>query len=68
MTKYATKKNAMEIINREKELHETAYLDGELTMKQMKEMLIWDMRFGKAEANFILAAMVNAGAKFKVEE
>lgn len=40
MTKFATKKSAMEIINREKELHETAYLDGELTLKQMKEMLV----------------------------
>lgn len=68
MAKYATKKNAMEIINREKELHETAYLDGELTMKQMEDMLIWNMGFGKAETNFILAAMVNAGAKFKIEE
>lgn len=68
MTKYATKKNAMEIINREKELHETAYLDGELTLKHMKKLLVWSMGFGEAEANFILAAMVNAGAKFKIEE
>ena len=68
MAKYATKKSAMEIINREKELHETAYFDGELTLKHIKDMLIWDMGFGKAEANFILAAMVNAGAKFKIEE
>lgn len=65
--KFATKKTAQEIINREKELHETAYLDGELTMEQMKEMLIWQMKFGKAEANFILAAMVNAGAKFRID-
>lgn len=68
MTKYATKKSAMEIINREKELHETAYLDGELELEHMKKLLVWSMGFGKAEANFILAAVVNAGAKFRIDE
>lgn len=65
--KFATKKTAQEIINREKVLHETAYLDGDLTMGQMKDMLIWQMGFGWEEANFILAAMVNAGAKFRID-
>ena len=66
-TKYATKKAAKEIIENEKIAHETNYFAGNLRMKDMKQMLIYQMRFGEAETNFILAAMVNAGAKFIVE-
>lgn len=66
-TKYATKNAAKEIIANEKVARETNYFAGNLRMKDMKQMLIYQMRFGEAEANFILAAMVNAGAKFIVE-
>lgn len=65
--KYATKKSAKEIINTEKELHETNYFSGELKLKDMKEMLRYRMQFGEAETNFILASMINAGAKFIVD-
>ena len=66
--KYATKKAAREIIELEKANMETAYFTGELAMKDMKEMFKYRMGFGEAETNFILAAMVNAGAKFIVED
>lgn len=65
--KYMTKKAAQEVINNEKELHETSYFDGSLKASEMKEMLRYRMGFGEAETNFILASMVNAGAKFIVE-
>ena len=65
--KYATKVMAKEIINKEKELNETNYFSGDLKMKDMKEMLRYRMGFGEAETNFILASMVNAGAKFIFE-
>ena len=65
--KYMTKKAAQEVINNEKELHETSYFDGSLEASEMKEMLRYRMGFGEAETNFILASMVNAGAKFIVE-
>lgn len=65
--KHMTKKAAKEIIVREKELHETNYFSGELKAKDMKEMLRFRMGFGEAETNFILASMINAGAKFIVE-
>lgn len=65
--KYATKKAAKEVILREKEAHETNYFSGEIKMKDMAEMLRYRMGFGAAETSFILAAMVNAGAKFIVE-
>ena len=64
--KYMSKKAAQEVINREKELHETNYFSGELNVSSMKEMLRFRMGFGEAETNFILASMVNAGAKFIV--
>lgn len=63
--KYATKKAADEIISREKEEKGTAYFDGELTFSQMRETFHW-AGFGPAETNFILAAMVKAGAKFRI--
>lgn len=65
--KYATKKSAKEIIETEKTAHETNYFSGNLKMKDMKEMLRYRMGFGEAETNFIMAAMVNAGAKFIAE-
>ena len=65
--KYMTKKYAQEVIDREKELHETNYFSGELYVSCMKEMLRFRMGFGEAETNFILASMVNAGAKFIVK-
>ena len=65
--KYMTKKAAKEIISQEKEIHETNYFEGRLKASDMKEMLRYRMGFGEAEANFILASMVTAGAKFIVE-
>lgn len=65
--KYMTKKAAQEVINREKDLHETNYLCGDLKASDMKEMLRCRMRFDEAETNFILAALVSAGAKFIVD-
>ena len=64
--KYMSKKAAQEVINREKELNETNYFSGELNASSMKAMLRFRMGFGEAETNFILASMVNAGAKFIV--
>lgn len=64
--KYMSKKAAQEVINREKELNETNYFSGELNASSMKEMLRFRMGFGEAKTNFILASMVNAGAKFIV--
>ena len=65
--KYMTKKAAKEIINQEREIHETNYFGGHLRASDMKEMLRYRMGFGEAETNFILASMVNAGARFIVE-
>ena len=65
--KYMTKKAAQEVIRSEKELHETNYFSGLLSAADMKEMLRFRMGFGEAETNFIIASMVNAGAKFIVE-
>lgn len=65
--KYMMKKTAKEIISQEKEIHETSYFDGNLKASDMKDMLRYRMGFGEAETNFIIASMVNAGAKFIVE-
>ena len=35
-------------------------------MSDMKKMLLYRMRFGEAETNVILAALVLTGAKFEV--
>lgn len=43
---------------------ETNYFNGTLTEDQFENMLIYQMRFGKAEAAVILSALVMAGAKF----
>lgn len=64
--KYATKKEAKKIIEREKEFKQTAYFAGELGMGDMKAMLC-GMGFGGPEINAILAALVLAGGKFKID-
>ena len=61
--KYATKKNAKETI--ERTLPKTAYADGTVRLSVMKMHF---QGFGTNETNFILSAMVAAGAKFKVED
>ena len=65
--KYATKKNAKVIIAMEKEVGMTNYFNGELTMKEMKDMLKHRMGFGEAETNVIMASLVLAGGKFRTE-
>lgn len=65
--KYATKKNAKEIIAMEKEAESTSYFNGALSMKEMKDMLKHRMGFGEAETNVIMASLVLAGGKFRTE-
>lgn len=60
-----TKKTAREEIERSKD--NTGYFDGSVTAACMKDMLRNRMRFGEAETNVIIAALVLAGAKFAVE-
>lgn len=67
-TKYMTKKSARQIIEFENEMQETAYCEGVLTVSYMEDMLRFRMDFGEAETKFIIASLVNAGAKFIVEE
>lgn len=62
--KYMSKKAAREEIERSKEW--TNYFNGSLKAKDMKEMLRYQMQFGEAETNVILAALVLAGAKFEI--
>ena len=57
-----TKKNAKETIEASKDM--TAYFDGSINHEKMYEMLRYQMRFGEAETRVIIAALVNAGAKF----
>lgn len=61
---YATKAEAKRELDASKD--RTFYFDGSLKMSYMKEMLRYRMRFGEAETNVILAALVLAGAKFEV--
>lgn len=65
--RYATKKMATEVLDREKEMRETAYYDGVLKLSDMERMLTYRMGFGEAEAKFILASMIKAGAKFLID-
>lgn len=65
--KYATKKNAKEILAVIKEQHSTNYFNGHVSMNEMYDMLRNRMRFGSAETNAIIAALVLAGAKFTTE-
>ena len=68
--KYATRKTAREIIQQELEAVKadgqgnTNYFSGEIKFADMRDMLRYRMGFGKAETELILAALVNAGAKF----
>ena len=62
MKKY-TKKQARETIESYKDM--TAWFDNEMSQSDMYEMLKYRMRFGEAESRIIIAALVNAGAKFK---
>lgn len=62
MAKY-TKKQAKETIESYKDM--TSWFDNEMSQADMYEMLKYRMRFGEAESRIIIAALVNAGAKFK---
>lgn len=63
--KYASKKTAMETIK--KTLPKTAYAEGKIRLSEMKAYLLYS-GFGTNETNFIVAAMVASGAKFRVED
>lgn len=65
--KYATKKNAKETLDLIKEQDSTNYFNGHVSMNEMHDMLRNRMRFGNAETNAIIAALVLAGAKFKID-
>lgn len=58
-----TKKLAQAIIEHSK--NNTAYFDNSMTREEMFDMLRYRMRFGQAETEVIIAALVIAGAKFK---
>lgn len=62
--KYATKTAARDELEKNKSV--TGYFDGSLNMADMKEMFRYRMGFGEAETNTIMAALVLAGAKFKI--
>lgn len=68
--KYATRKAAREIILKELEAVKadgegnTNYFSGGIKFADMRDMLRYRMGFGEAETELILAALVNAGAKF----
>lgn len=72
-SKFASVKTAKEIIKKEKEEKMTCYYGQDhssiapqyLEFKEMKKTFI-SKGFGEAEANFILACMVNAGCKFTI--
>ena len=65
--KYATKKNAKEILDLIKEQDSTNYFNGRFSVKEMHDMLRDRMHFGGAETNAIIAALVLAGAKFTTD-
>lgn len=67
MGKYMTKNWAKDIIASEKESKDTAYFNGELGFYDMYEMLRYRFGFGEHETVVILAALVNAGCKIRVE-
>ena len=56
-----TKEEAKAMIRQSKD--ETYYFDGVIAAEDMNNFFL-DLRFGEAEANVILAALVLAGAKF----
>mgnify|MGYP006936064554 CR=1 FL=1 len=55
-----------EIIERHK--NDTMYFDDEITMLEMYNMFRFRFRFGYAETMVILASLIKAGAKFRVED
>lgn len=61
MKKY-TKAQAKETIAAHKE--NTAFFDCSMTQEEMYNMLRYRMRFGEAETQVIIAALVVSGAKF----
>lgn len=65
MKKY-TKKAAKETV--ETYANMTSYFDESMTQREMFEMLRYRMQFGEAETRVIIAALVMAGAKFKIAE
>lgn len=70
--KFATIKNAEAVIKETKENENTSYFGWELFGKvrycSMSDMIrnFREAGFGAAEANFIVAAMIKAGAKFTI--
>lgn len=61
---YAAKEAAKEILDKYK--NQTPYFDGEMEMETMIEIFQY-MNFGEAETNVILASLVLAGCKFRIE-
>lgn len=67
MKKYKyTKKHARECVEAYAPL--TSWFDESMTQREMFEMLRYRMQFGEAETRVIIAALVIAGAKFKIAE
>lgn len=46
----------------------TAYFDRSLSQDDMWKMLRFRMGFGEAETTVIIAALIKAGARFKIEK
>lgn len=63
---YQTKEWAKEILKSMSK--ETAYFSEVIEFKSMENMLRNEMHFGFVETEVILAALVKAGAKFKIEK
>lgn len=59
-----TKKAAKESIEAYKDM--TSYFDNSMSQEDMYNMLRYRMQFGEAETRIIIAALVLAGAKFKL--
>ena len=59
-----TKKAAKESIEAYKDM--TSYFDNSMSQEDMYNMLRYRMQFGEAETRVIIAALVLAGAKFKL--
>ena len=70
--KFASIKTATEVIKETKEADRTSYFGwevfGEKQYCSMSDMfdMFREKGFGAAEANFIVAAMIKAGAKFTI--
>lgn len=63
--KYTTKKSAKEVLDLFKD--STNYFNGHVSIHEMRDLLRNRMRFGSAETNVIIAALVLVGAKFTTE-